>query len=97
FDADGEPLDDVVVAPDWVIEILSPDQSANRVTGNSLHCLNHGCQMGWLPDPDDRSVMILQPQQPPELLSGDDQLPVLAELPIKLTAAQIFGWLKMKR
>ncbi|NET47567.1 MAG: Uma2 family endonuclease [Merismopedia sp. SIO2A8] len=97
FDADGEPLDDVVVAPDWVIEILSSSQSANRVTGNILHCLNHGCQMGWLLDPDDRSVMTLQPQQLPELLSGDEQLPVLAELPIELTAAQVFRWLKMKR
>lgn len=94
---DGEPLDDVVVAPDWVIEILSPDQSANRVTGNILHCLKHGCQMGWLLDPDDRSVMILQPQQPPELVRGDKQLPGLAELPLTLTATQLFGWLTMKR
>ena len=39
FDANGEPVDNVVIPPDWTIEILSPDQSANRVTGNILHCL----------------------------------------------------------
>ena len=33
----GEPLDNVMIAPDWSIEILSPDQSANRVTDNLLH------------------------------------------------------------
>ncbi|NEQ95182.1 MAG: Uma2 family endonuclease [Cyanothece sp. SIO2G6] len=96
FDANGEPLDDVRIPPDWVIEILSPDQSANRVTGNILHCLKHGCQMGWLLDPDDRSVMILQPQQPPELVSGDEKVPMVGMLPLELTVAQIFGWLKMK-
>lgn len=54
----GEPLDDVWIAPDWIIEILSPDQSSNRVTGNILHCLRHGCRLGWLIDPEDYSVMI---------------------------------------
>jgi len=47
-DKQGEPLDNVGIAPDWSIEILSPDQSANRVTGNLLHCLKHGSQLGWL-------------------------------------------------
>ena len=44
----------------------SPDQSSNRVTGNILHCLTYGCQLGWLIDPNDRSVMIFQPQQQPD-------------------------------
>ncbi|USR91042.1 Uma2 family endonuclease [Phormidium yuhuli AB48] len=39
FDASGEPVDDVQQAPDWVIEILSPQQSPNRVAGKLLHCL----------------------------------------------------------
>jgi hypothetical protein len=32
FDESGEPLDDVLIAPYWAIEILSPQQSSNRVT-----------------------------------------------------------------
>ena len=30
FDENGELVDDVLVAPDWTIEILSPEQSSNR-------------------------------------------------------------------
>jgi Uma2 family endonuclease len=43
FDENGEPVNDVKVAPDWAIEILSPDQNSNRVIGNILHCLQHAC------------------------------------------------------
>ena len=32
-----------LIAPDWTIEILSPDQSQTKVTKNILHCLKQGC------------------------------------------------------
>ncbi|MCG8364131.1 MAG: hypothetical protein MJA27_12475 [Pseudanabaenales cyanobacterium] len=32
-------LEDVLAAPNWTIEILSPDQSSNRVTGNIFFAL----------------------------------------------------------
>jgi Uma2 family endonuclease len=48
FDAEGEPPNDFLLCPDWTIEILSPEQSSNRVIGNILYCLQHGCQLGWL-------------------------------------------------
>lgn len=95
LDADGEPLDNVLMAPDWAIEILSPEQSPNRVTGNILHCLKHGCQLGWLIDPGDRSIIIFQPQQQPELFHQEDSLIVLEEISLAITAKQVFGWLKM--
>ncbi len=97
FDENGEPVDDVFVPPDWTIEILSPDQSSNRVTGNILHSLKHGCQLGWLIDPDDRSVLVFQPKQQPELCHGTDNLIVLDGIDLELTAAQLFSWLKMKK
>jgi Uma2 family endonuclease len=95
FNEDGEPVDDVFVAPDWTIEILSPNQSSNRVTGNILHCLKHGSQLGWLIDPDDRSVLIFLPNQQPELYQESDRLRVLDGINLQLTAEQIFSWLKM--
>ncbi len=95
LDEEGEPLDDVFAASDWTVETLSPDQSANRVTGNVLHCLKHGCQLGWVVDPDDRSVLVFQPQQQPELLHQVDRLIVLDGVELELTAAELFGWLKM--
>ncbi|OUL25375.1 hypothetical protein BV378_15650 [Nostoc sp. RF31YmG] len=95
FDKNGEPVDDVLVAPNGTIEILSPDQSSNRVTGNILHFLKYGCQLRWLIDPSDRSILVFQPKQQPELRQGKDDLLVLDGIELKLTVEQIFGWLKM--
>ncbi|MBD2069282.1 Uma2 family endonuclease [Leptolyngbya sp. FACHB-671] len=96
LDENGELIDSVLVAPDWTIEILSPDQSSNRVMGNILHCLKHDCQLGWLIDPGDRSVLVFQPQQQPELFHQDDKLVVLKGVELDLTANQLFSWLKMR-
>ena len=96
FNQEGEPVDNVVVAPDWTIEILSPEQSSNKVTGNILHCLSHGCQLEWLVDPDDKSILIFLPNQQPQLFAGSDKLTVLNGVDIQLTAAEVFGWLKMR-
>ena len=96
FDEKGEPIDEVLISPDWTIEILSPDQSSNRVTGNILHCLKYGCQLGWLLDPDDRSILVFQPKQQPELRQGQDDLILLDGIELNLTVEQVFNWLKMK-
>lgn len=40
-DVNGEVANTFAIAPDWVIEILSPDQSQTKVTKNILHCLHH--------------------------------------------------------
>lgn len=96
FNDDDEPVDDVRIAPDWTIEILSPEQSSNRVTGNILHCIRHSCQLGWLLDPDDRSILVFLPKQAPELCIGSDRLLVPEQIPLNLTAEQVFSWLKMK-
>lgn len=95
FDESGELIDDVLIAPDWEIEILSLDQSSNQVTGNILHCLTYGCQLGWIVDPDDRSILIFQPNQQPRLFQNQDVLTVLSEIELNLTVEQVFNWLKM--
>src|SRR4028119_1233842 len=43
-------------APDWIIEILSPDQSATKVTKKILHSLKHETQIGWPIDPDGQTI-----------------------------------------
>ena len=45
-DKNGEIANAFPLAPDWTIEILSPDQNQTKVTKNILHCLQHGTQMG---------------------------------------------------
>ena len=83
------------IAPDWTIEILSPDQSQTKVTKNILHCLKHGTQMGWLIDPDERSVLVYWPDQPTMVYDAPT-----ARLPVpdfardfNLTVASLFNWL----
>jgi len=96
-DENGDIANVFPICPDWTIEILSPDQSPTKVTGNILHCLKHGCQMGWLIDPEERSLLIYPSGQQPEFLQeADESLPVpsfVADL--QLTIGDIFGWLKL--
>jgi Uma2 family endonuclease len=83
------------IAPDWTIEILSPDQSQTKVTKNILHCLKHGTQMGWLIDPDERSVFVYHPDQPTTIHEQPEtQLPV-PEFARKfhLSVQALFDWL----
>ena len=93
----GEPEDDFTEAPDWTIEILSPNQKANRVIDNILHCLQHSCKLGWMLDPDDYSVLIFTPHQEPGVYRGSRQLLVLGDIDLTLTAEQVFEWLKVGR
>lgn len=65
------------IAPDWVIEIVSPDQFSSILIRKILFCLNHGTQLGWLVDPQDESVITFQPNQQPEVRYNSDPLRVL--------------------
>lgn len=82
-------------APDWIIEILSPEQRATKVTKKILRCLNYETQMGWLIDPEEQTIFAYQSNQQPEVFDElDQQLPVpdfAKEL--RLTVGDIFGWL----
>ena len=85
------------VHPDWVIEILSPEQSANKVIKKIVFCIKQGTQLGWLIDPEDESVMIFQPNQFPEIKSDEDILPVLENLKDwQLPVAEMFTWLSVE-
>jgi Uma2 family endonuclease len=75
--------------------INSPEQSANRVTQKIIYCLQHGTEMGWIVDPFDRSIVVLQPNQLPLFCEGSDRLPILAPIALELTCEQIFGWLRI--
>ncbi|MGA7954356.1 MAG: Uma2 family endonuclease [Gloeobacterales cyanobacterium] len=95
---DGEIEDFFTAVPNWIIEILSPDQRRSKVLKNIRHCLDHGAQMGWLIDPDDQSVFVGQIGQQFTIIDEPDiPLPIpefAAEL--KLTVGEILGWLKRK-
>ncbi|WP_414579689.1 Uma2 family endonuclease [Anabaena sp. CCY 9402-a] len=94
-DENGEIANTFPIAPDWTIEILSPDQSQTKVTKNILHCLKHGTQMGWLIDPDEQTVFVYRPQQETEVFDEPDALipvPSFAS-ELQLTIQDLFSWL----
>ena len=97
LDENGDVANVFEAAPDWTIEIISPDQSQTKVTGNILHCLKHGSRLGWLIDPDERSVLVYPLGQQPELLrEPKDVLPVpdlVADW--QVTVGDLFGWLRL--
>lgn len=94
-DENGEIGNVFQLAPDWTIEILSPDQSVTKVTKNILHCLKHETQMGWLIDPDEQTVFVYLPKQQTEVFDEPEELlpvPSFAS-ELRLTVGELFGWL----
>ncbi|MEM8637271.1 MAG: Uma2 family endonuclease [Cyanobacteria bacterium P01_G01_bin.54] len=94
-DASGAVADRFELAPDWTIEILSPEQSPTRVTKNILHCLANQTQMGWLIDPVAESVLVYSPPCQVEVFDQTDiKLPVPEfAAPFEVTVGELFGWL----
>ena len=102
-DSDGKVANVFALAPDWTIEILSPEQSQTKVVRNILRCLSHGTQMGWLIDPDEELVFVYLAHDPADKLEQprisvfeikDDLLPVPEfAKSFQLTVGQLFDWL----
>lgn len=98
-DANGDVANMFPIYPDWVIEILSPNQSATKVTDNILHCLEYGCQMGWLVDPAERSILAYPQHRQPRLFSqaaAEISVPDFAK-ELRLTVEQLFAWLQVRQ
>jgi Uma2 family endonuclease len=87
------------ITPDWTIEILSPGQSTTKVLRNIKHCVAHGAQMGWLIDPEDRSVIVIGAGQTFDAIDEPNAILPVPEFAraIQLTIGDIFGWLQKKR
>lgn len=91
----GKVANVFAIAPDWTIEILSPDQSQTKVTKNILHCLKYDSKMGWLIDPKEQSVFVYRSDRPTDVFDQPE-----ARLPVPefakdftLTLVELFDWL----
>lgn len=94
-DASGQIADIFELAPDWTIEILSPDQSPIRVIKNILFCLENGTQMGWLIDPKEQTVLVYLPNEQVRVIDEKTSLipvPHFAE-DLQISIDELFGWL----
>ena len=91
LNAKGEIENRFELAPDWIIEILSPDQSSTRVINKILFSLKNKTKLGWLIDPEERLVIVFKPQQEPEIKENQDILPILDVLSdLQLSADNLF-------
>jgi Uma2 family endonuclease len=103
-DDNGKVANIFALAPDWTIEILSPDQSQTKVVRNIMHCLSHGTQMGWLIDPEEELVFVyfanisgeMQKQPGISVFENKEDLLPVAEFAksFQLTVGELFGWLE---
>lgn len=81
--------------PDWGIEILSPEQSYLKVLDKLLFCSEYGTQLGWLINPEEEVILLVFSEQKVKLFHGEDILPVLENIDLKLTVNDIFSWLSL--
>ena len=95
---DGTIANSFNAHPDWAIGILSPDQSATRVTSNLLHCLDHGSQLGWLIDPGEKIIQIYTPDKRLTSLEQAGDALVVPDFAanLQLTLGDLFGWLQVR-
>jgi Uma2 family endonuclease len=94
--AEGELVNDILVAPDIAVEIVSPEQSANYLVRRCLWYVANGVRIALLFDPRDRSVILFRPGAPLQPLEGDDQIDLSEMLPgFQLTVKELFDSLKL--
>ncbi|WP_404783469.1 Uma2 family endonuclease [Altericista sp. CCNU0014] len=92
---DGRVSNRFELHPDWVIEILSPDQRQTKVLRNVVHCLDHGTEMGWIIDSEESCIFVYQPNQTPRFFDEPQMLlpvPTFAGA-IKISVKQLFDYL----
>jgi Uma2 family endonuclease len=69
------------IAPDFVLELVSPNDNLADVQAKMREYLENGVRLGWLIDPESKLVEIYRQGQPIEVLqasptlSGEDVLP----------------------
>ena len=92
----GNPQDrdQILIPPDLAIEILSPGQSVGELVRKLRSAIRRGVRLGWLIDDRNRSIHVLHPTRPVQILRMGDTLTGDEVMPgFTLPVAEIFGWL----
>ncbi|HEU5340064.1 Uma2 family endonuclease [Edaphobacter sp.] len=56
------------LCPDFVIELRSPNDALNELKAKMEHWIANGAQLGWLIDPEEKTVHVYRPGDSPEVL-----------------------------
>lgn len=84
-----------VGAPDWLIEIRSPDQSTLGLQKKILHFLANGTQLAWLIDIQRQQIWVWQDQELPLIYAEAEPLPTI-NIFSSLTVAAVMAMTKQK-
>ncbi len=82
-------------APEWLIEILSPDQGTLDLQNKILHCLSHGTQLAWLIDCNRQQIWVWEGENLPMIYAGADVLPDYG-LDLALTVDHVLAMTRQK-
>ena len=96
-EANGDIANTFNIHPDWIVEILSPNQKQTQLIRNILHCIDNGADMGWLIDPEEACVFVYSADCSARILDDPKAIlpvPEFARLP-RLTVGGMFGWMKV--
>jgi len=94
-DTNGEIANVFNISPDWMIEILSPDQSQTKLVKKILFALKNGTQIAWLLDPDDKVIFIYRANQALQIYDRPEQTLPMPDFAsdLQLTVENVFSWL----
>ena len=94
-DRDGKIANIFGIAPDWMIEILSPDQSQTKLVKKILFALENGAEVAWLLDPDEEVIFIYRVNQALQVYDRPEQVLPMPDFAsdLQLTVETIFSWL----
>jgi Uma2 family endonuclease len=94
-DLDGKIANIFSTAPDWMIEILSPDQSQTKLVKKILFALENGTEVAWLLDPDEEVIFIYRANQALQIYDRPEQVLPMPNFAgdLQLTVETVFSWL----
>jgi Uma2 family endonuclease len=97
IDENGWPLDPTPWPPDLHVEIISPKQGVRKARGKLRHSTSHGCALGWLIDPETKTIDVFHPGRRAERMAPDGVLEGEPVLPgFRLGVSEVFGWLELR-
>lgn len=80
------------LAPDLVVEVVSPSDRIADVVEKAMMWLDAGVRLVWVVDPDERSVTVYGPDRVPRGLGVGDELDGGAVLPdFRVAVAELFA------
>ena len=88
---DSQTEDDLLGAPELVIEILSPSNTASEMYEREQLCLENGCIQFWTVDLKKRLIRVATKTEPARFYGPDQEIPLAAFGGSSLKLSEVFS------